>query len=77
MRQETDIRKYDVKLKTSALNELLGGPVPNIINLEIIQEEARVGQFAELDKTLGFIDNDGKEVEMLPVETFHSNINSK
>ena len=60
--------KYDVKLKTFALNELLGRPVPIVVDLDAIMEEALRGQFAKLDKTLGFIDNDGKEVEMIPLE---------
>ena len=60
--------KYDVKLKTFALNEFLGRPVPNVIDLSMIQQEALKGQFTRLDKTLGFVDNDGKEVEMIPLE---------
>ena len=60
--------KYDVKLKTFALNEFLGRPVPNVIDLSMIQQEALKGQFTRLDKTLGFIDNDGKEVEMIPLQ---------
>ena len=60
--------KYDVKLKTFALNEFLGRPVPNVIDLSIIQQEALKGQFTRLDKTLGFIDNDGREVEMIPLQ---------
>ena len=60
--------KYDVKLKTFALNEFLGRPVPNVIDLTVIHQEALRGQFARLDKTLGFVDNDGKEVEMIPLQ---------
>ena len=60
--------KYDVKLKTFALNEFLGRPVPNVIDLSMIQQEALKGQFTRLDKTLGFVDNDGKEVEMISLE---------
>ena len=62
--------KYDVKLKTFALNEFLGRPVPNnyVNDLSVIQEEALKGQFTRLDKTLGFVDNDGKEVEMISLE---------
>jgi len=60
--------KYEVKLKTFALNEMLGRPVPNVIELAAIQEEALSGQFARLNKTLGFIDDNGKEAEMIPLE---------
>ena len=60
--------KYDVKLKTFALNEFLERPVPNVIDLSVIQQEALRGQFARLDKTLGFVDNDSKEVEMIPLQ---------
>ena len=58
--------KYDVKLKALALNELLGRPVPNLIDLDMIHVEAINGRFTELDNVLGFIDNNGKEVEMIP-----------
>ena len=60
--------KYDLKLKTLALNEMLGRPVQNVIDLSAIQEDALRGRFARLDKTLGFIDNDGNEIEMVPLE---------
>ena len=60
--------KYDEKLRTFALNELLGRHVPNVINLTMIQEEALNGKFALLDKALGFIDDNGKEIEMIPIE---------
>ena len=60
--------KYDVKLKTFALNEMLGRPVPIVIDLDVIHVEAINGRFTSLDKALGFIDNDGKEVEMIPLE---------
>ena len=60
--------KYDVRLKTYALNELLERPVPGVINLWHILEEAEAGKFARLDKILGFIDDEGNEVEMIPIE---------
>ena len=60
--------KYELQLKSFALNEMLGRPVPNVFNLSAILEEALKGQFARLDKTLGFIDNDGNEIEIIPIE---------
>ena len=60
--------KYFTKLEAYALNELLRRPVPNVINLNSIQEEARMGKFARLDEILGFIDNEGNELEMIPIE---------
>ena len=60
--------KYELQLKSFALNEMLGRPVPAVIELSSMLEEALKGQFARLDKTLGFIDNDGKEVETIPLE---------
>lgn len=60
--------KYEERLTTFALNEVLGRPVPNVINLYYMLEEASTGDFARLDKTLGFVDNEGKEVEMAPLE---------
>ena len=50
------------RLKTFALNEVLGRPVPNILNLA----EARAGNFNRLDQTLGFTDNNGEELEVQP-----------
>ena len=60
--------KYELQLKSFALNEMLGRPVPAVIELSSMLEEALKGQFARLDKTLGFIDNHGKEVETIPLE---------
>ena len=60
--------KYFTKLETYALNELLRRPVPNVINLNSIQEEARMGKFERLDRILGFIDEKGNELEMIPIE---------
>ena len=60
--------KYDVRLKTYALNELLERPVPSVINLHFIFEEAKKGNFTSLDKILGFVDDKGNEVEMIPLE---------
>ena len=61
--------KYWIRFETLALNELLGRPVPNVINLYfMIQDEARSGDFTRLDRTLGFVDNEGNQVEMAPIE---------
>ena len=60
--------KYWRRFETFALNELLGRPVPNVINLYYMLEEAMSGDFTRLDKTLGFVDNEGKEVEMASLE---------
>ena len=60
--------KYEVRLKTYALNELLGRPVPSVISLKLIFEEAKAGNFTSLDKILGFVDDKGNEVEMIPLE---------
>ena len=60
--------KYWTRFETFALNELLGRPVPNVINLYYMLEEAMSGDFTRLDKTLGFVDNEGKEVEMASLE---------
>ena len=58
--------KYEERFKTFALNEVLGRPVPNVINLHAIVEEARIGNFNRLDQTLGFTDNNGEELEVPP-----------
>ena len=60
--------KYWTRFETFALNELLGRPVPNVINLDYMLEEAMSGDFTRLDKTLGFVDNEGNQVEMAPIE---------
>ena len=60
--------KYWTRFETFALNELLGRPVPNVINLNYMLDEARSGRFTRLDKTLGFVDNGGKEIEMAPLQ---------
>ena len=60
--------KYDVRLKTYALDELLGRPVPSVINLKSILDEAVPGDFTSLDKALEFVDDAGNEVEMMPLE---------
>ena len=56
--------KYEERLKTFALNEVLGRPVPNVINLNAIVAEARTGNFNRLDQTLGFTDSKGEELEV-------------
>ena len=60
--------KYWTRFETFALNELLGRPVPNVINLYYMLEEASSGDFTRLDKTLGFVDNKGEDIEMAPIE---------
>ena len=55
--------KYDVMLKTLAMNEFLGRPVPNVINLRAMMEEAAEGEFSRLDKTLGFLNDSDEEME--------------
>ena len=58
--------KYEERLKTFALNEVLGRPVPNVLNLHAIVAEARAGNFNRLDQTLGFTNNNGEELEVQP-----------
>ena len=60
--------KYDVRLKTLAMNELLGRPVPKVINLKALFAEAIEGKFSRFDKILGFVNDDDEEIEMLPFE---------
>ena len=60
--------KYDVRLKTLAMNELLGRPVPKVINLKALFAEAIQGKFSRFDKILGFVNDDDEEIEMLPFE---------
>ena len=60
--------KYEERLKTFALNEVLGRPVPNVINLNAIVAEARTGNFNRLDQTLGFTDSKGEELDVPPFE---------
>ena len=60
--------KYEERLKTFALNEVLGRPVPNVINLNGIVAEARTGNFNRLDQTLGFTDRKGEELDVPPFE---------
>ena len=55
--------KYDVMLKTLAMNEFLGRPVPNVINLRAMMEEAAEGDFSRLDKILGFQNDNDEEME--------------
>ena len=57
--------KYWTRIETYALNELLGRPVPNVINLNYMLDEARYGRFTRLDKILGFVDNEGTEMASL------------
>ena len=59
--------RYDVKITTYALNELLGRPVPNVINVDMM-EEPTAQKLARLDKILGFVDNEGKEIEIIRLE---------
>ena len=59
--------RYETKLKTYALNELLGRPVPNVVHVGAILAQAKVGRFEMLDATLGFVDNEEVENEM-PLE---------
>ena len=56
--------KYEERLETFALNEVLGRPAPNVINLHAIVAEARTGDFNRLDHTLGFTDINGEELEV-------------
>ena len=58
--------KYWTRIETYALNELLGRPVPNVINLNYMLDEARAGRFTRLDKILGFDGNEG--IEMAPLQ---------
>ena len=61
--------KYDVRLRTYALNELLGRPVPSVISiLGLTETEEREIGYARLDKILGFVDDEGNEVELIPIE---------
>ena len=60
--------KYEERLTTFALNEVIGRPVPNVINLLAIVAEARTGNFDRLDQTLGFTDINGEELEVPPFE---------
>ena len=60
--------KYDVRLKTLAMNEFLGRPVPKVINLKALFAEAIEGKFSRFDKILGFVNDDDEEIEMLPFE---------
>ena len=56
--------KYDVRLKTLAMNEFLGRPVPNVIDLPSIFIDAMDGDFTRFDKILGFVN--GEEIENAP-----------
>ena len=56
--------KYEVKLKTFALNELLGRPVPNVIHLGAEIGLATYGNFEKLDSTLGIDSNISDENEL-------------
>ena len=63
--------RYELKLITYAMNELLGRPVPSVLNqnhLVAMLAEAKVGNFARLDKILGFASTDGKEKEIHDME---------
>ena len=56
--------RYELKLITYAMNELLGRPVPSVLNpnhLFAMLAEARVGNFTRLDQILGFASTDTKE----------------
>ena len=62
--------KYDTKIRTYALNELLGRPAPSMLNsnhLGIMLNEAKYGNFTRLDQILGFASTE-KENEMIPIE---------
>ena len=61
--------KYDVRLKTLAMNEFLGRPVPNVINfkaifLEAVNEKHGNEKIARFDKILGFVNDDDEDIEM-------------
>ena len=59
--------KYDVRLKTLAMNEFLGRSVPNVIDFSSIFIDAMDGNFTRLDKILGFVKN-GEEIEIPPLK---------
>ena len=60
--------KYEVRIKTFALNEFLGRPVPNVLNLRNIMEDAAGGNFTKLDEILGFLNAKGEEIQILPFQ---------
>ena len=70
--------RYELKLITYAMNELLGRSVPSVLNpthLGAMLAEAKVGNFARLDQILGFASNDGKEKEIHDME-YHFKMNN-
>ena len=46
------------------MNELLGRPVPKVLTLRMALFEASEGNFEYLDRILGFVDSEGKEIQM-------------
>ena len=63
--------KYDIKIRTYALNELLGRPAPSVLNpnhLGAMLAEAKVGNFTRLDQILGFTSTEEKENETHEME---------
>ena len=57
-------KKYTLRLNTFAMNELLGRPVPKVLTLRMALFEASEGNFEYLDRILGFVDSEGKEIQM-------------
>ena len=63
--------KYELKIISYAMNELLGRPVPSVLNpnhLGAMLAEAKVGNFTRLDQILGFASTETKENEILEME---------
>ena len=53
-----------MRLHTFAMNELLGRPVPKVLTLRMALFEASEGNFEYLGRILGFVDSEGKEIQM-------------
>ena len=57
-------KKYLLRFQELAMNELLGRPTARESTLRPIINDASKGNFEELDRILGFVDSDGKEIQL-------------
>ena len=59
-------KKYMLRLQDFAMNELFGKPAVRQSSMRPILADARKGNFEELDQILGFMDSEGKEIQLPP-----------